>query len=60
MKKNMNASFRLKDIGKEVELFGWVARKRSLGGLVFIDLRDRSNNSNSSKTEDEAYKLANL
>ncbi len=29
-------------VGKKVELFGWVQIKREHGGVVFIDLRDRS------------------
>jgi aspartyl-tRNA synthetase len=32
---------RLEDIGKEVVLCGWLQRSRDLGGMTFIDLRDR-------------------
>ncbi|HIC95803.1 TPA: aspartate--tRNA ligase [Candidatus Bipolaricaulota bacterium] len=34
--------FSAEDVGREVELCGWVHRRRDLGGITFIDLRDRS------------------
>ena len=34
-------SLRAADVGRRVELVGWVRRRRNLGGIVFVDLRDR-------------------
>ena len=42
MKKYNNGEFTIKNVGDKVTLFGWVQKKRNLGGLVFIDLRDKS------------------
>ncbi|MBP2622038.1 aspartate--tRNA ligase [Streptococcus panodentis] len=42
MKRSMYAGrVRAEHVGQEITLKGWVARRRDLGGLIFIDLRDR-------------------
>ena len=37
-----NGTLRASNAGQEVTLIGWVNKRRNLGSLVFIDLRDRS------------------
>ena len=37
-----NGELRLANVGEKVTLVGWVSKRRNLGSIVFIDLRDRS------------------
>ena len=39
---HMDGVLRSEDIGREVVLNGWVAKQRSLGSLIFVDLRDKT------------------
>lgn len=42
MKTINNGTLTIKDVGEMLTLYGWVQKKRDLGGVIFIDLRDRS------------------
>ena len=51
-----------KQVGQEVVLKGWVAKRRNLGGLIFIDLWDREGIVQlvfNEKENPEAFKIAN-
>ena len=59
MKKIENSSLSIKNVSETVELYGFVAKKRNLGSLIFIDLRDRSGIVQLViRPEDDAYSVA--
>jgi aspartyl-tRNA synthetase len=61
MLKTQNCGeLRLSDVGKTVTLAGWLLRRRDHGGLIFIDLRDRSGlvQVTADPTAGEAYNVA--
>ena len=37
-----SGTFTLSDVGREVVVMGWVQKRRNLGSLIFVDLRDRT------------------
>lgn len=42
LRTDYNGELRLKDVGREVSLVGWVSTRRRLGAIEFIDLRDNT------------------
>lgn len=41
-RSHRNTDLSIKNVGEKVTLIGWVSKKRNLGSIIFIDLRDRS------------------
>lgn len=42
MRTKYNHEVRMNNVGETVTVVGWCSKKRNLGGLIFIDLRDRT------------------
>ncbi len=60
MKTIMNNTLSISNVNEEVTVYGWVSKKRNLGNLIFIDLRDRSGIIQLSfRSGSNAYDIAN-
>jgi aspartyl-tRNA synthetase len=42
VRSHLGGALRSADVGARVKLGGWVQRQRAMGGIVFLDLRDRA------------------
>lgn len=42
MRSHYCGDIRSSDVGEEVEIYGWVHRRRDHGGVIFLDVRDRT------------------
>ena len=42
MRSHRCAELSLQIVGEEVTVMGWVQKQRNKGGIIFVDLRDRS------------------
>ena len=58
MKEINNNTLRINDVEKEVTLYGWIQKKRDLGGVCFIDLRDRTGIVQLVAREGKCYEIA--
>ncbi len=58
MKEINNNTLIINDVEKEVTLYGWIQKKRDLGGVCFIDLRDRSGIVQLVAREGKCYEIA--
>ena len=51
---------RIEDVEKKVKLAGWVSKRRNLGAICFMDLRDRYGLTQITFTEDWAEKIKDI